>query len=89
MIDFCESCFSHPHLSALVLQNRINSIERKHSLLQDVCRSCCGVSPASADPAIQCVSVDCPVLYSRLRSEQEVQFTSGEMKKRMEHLMLW
>ncbi|KAJ3294860.1 DNA polymerase zeta [Borealophlyctis nickersoniae] len=73
--DMCEICSRDPQSSAARLAERLNEAERRHTALQRVCRSC--TSHATAEDANSaCVSLDCPVLFARMRSINDVRLGS-------------
>ncbi|XP_063242557.1 uncharacterized protein LOC134542336 isoform X2 [Bacillus rossius redtenbacheri] len=63
----CPACLELPHKVAAVLGDKVRSWERAYSNITQVCRSCCG----RLEP-IDCVSVDCPVLFRRSQARRDL-----------------
>ncbi|XP_071444843.1 DNA polymerase zeta catalytic subunit-like [Hetaerina americana] len=64
----CKACFSNPQSAVLNITGRCNSWERAFSSLTKLCQSCCQRS----EP-IECISLDCPVLYRRHQAIVEME----------------
>ncbi|XP_060704706.1 DNA polymerase zeta catalytic subunit [Hemiscyllium ocellatum] len=58
-LGICSKCRSNPQQVAVILHQEIQEWEWKQSQLLKICRNCTG----SVDRQVQCVSLDCPVLY--------------------------
>ncbi|GCC38166.1 hypothetical protein chiPu_0016678 [Chiloscyllium punctatum] len=58
-LGICSKCRSNPQQVAVILHREIQEWEWKQSQLLKICRNCTG----SVDRQVQCVSLDCPVLY--------------------------
>lgn len=54
----CANCQRQPHKSAVILSLKVTHLERKFSMAQRLCESCCGRSYHT-----DCNSLDCPVLF--------------------------
>ncbi|XP_014475827.1 PREDICTED: DNA polymerase zeta catalytic subunit isoform X2 [Dinoponera quadriceps] len=63
----CAECASQPGRTVLVLLEKICRLERTHRQIADICRSCTG---RSGD--VECVSLDCPVLYQMAQARKEL-----------------
>jgi DNA polymerase zeta len=69
-LPLCHSCrHSRSQQTLLALQNKIYKAERRHRDLEDVCRSCAGLSFGEE---VKCDSRDCPVFYSRVKGRTMV-----------------
>jgi DNA polymerase zeta len=60
----CGTCARDPAASRAVLSTRRAAADRVVATLTAICRACQG---DRRDPALHCVSVDCPVLFERAR----------------------
>uniref|UniRef100_UPI00398F6E42 DNA polymerase zeta catalytic subunit n=1 Tax=Pristiophorus japonicus TaxID=55135 RepID=UPI00398F6E42 len=58
-LGICSKCRSNPQQVAVILYQEIREWEWKQAQLLKICRNCTGC----VDRQIQCVSLDCPVLY--------------------------
>ncbi|XP_048452642.1 DNA polymerase zeta catalytic subunit [Rhincodon typus] len=58
-LGICSKCRSNPQQVAVILHQEIQEWEWKQSQLLKICRNCTGC----VDRQVQCVSLDCPVLY--------------------------
>uniref|UniRef100_A0A1B6DGY7 DNA polymerase n=4 Tax=Clastoptera arizonana TaxID=38151 RepID=A0A1B6DGY7_9HEMI len=56
----CLDCQVRPQIVALTLSTKLSLWERRYSLLNKICQSCC-----RRTEDINCISLDCPVLYQR------------------------
>ncbi|KAJ3040197.1 DNA polymerase zeta [Rhizophlyctis rosea] len=70
--EICNKCLSTPQSTSLRLVQRLNETQRKHNSLQRICRSCTGHSTA-LDAEVACESLDCPVLFARVKSRGEAR----------------
>jgi DNA polymerase zeta len=69
-LPLCHTCrHSRSQQTLLELQNKIYKAERRHRDLEDVCRSCAGLSFGEE---VKCDSRDCPVFYSRVKGKTMV-----------------
>ncbi|XP_005990940.1 DNA polymerase zeta catalytic subunit isoform X2 [Latimeria chalumnae] len=64
----CSKCRSQPQQVAVILNQEIREWERKQDQLLKICKNCVGC----IDRQIQCVSLNCPVLYKLSRVSREV-----------------
>ncbi|XP_072356139.1 DNA polymerase zeta catalytic subunit [Scyliorhinus torazame] len=58
-LGICNKCRSNPQQVAVILHQEIREWEWKQARLLKICRNCSGC----VDRQVQCVSLDCPVLY--------------------------
>ncbi|XP_067841160.1 DNA polymerase zeta catalytic subunit isoform X2 [Heptranchias perlo] len=58
-LGICSKCRSNPQQVAVILHQEIREWEWTHAQLLKICRNCTGC----VDRQVQCVSLDCPVLY--------------------------
>ncbi|XP_078068465.1 DNA polymerase zeta catalytic subunit isoform X2 [Mustelus asterias] len=58
-LGICSKCRSNPQQVAVILHQEIREWEWKQAQLLKICRNCTGC----VDRQVQCVSLDCPVLY--------------------------
>ncbi|KAI9332155.1 hypothetical protein DFJ73DRAFT_856131 [Zopfochytrium polystomum] len=79
--DFCASCQTHPKETLAIVSHKLRELERKHSVLQELCRSCEGMDPAAADPIVACESVDCPVLFARVQAANRMRTTGPRLNR--------
>jgi C4-type zinc-finger of DNA polymerase delta len=71
----CNKCMSNLPNSIAILSARLNVAEKKYGTLQSICRSCTGHSTMlDADSA--CVSIDCPVFFTRKAQLDRVRMGS-------------
>ncbi|XP_068266123.1 DNA polymerase zeta catalytic subunit isoform X3 [Nyctibius grandis] len=64
----CNKCRSQPQHVAVILNQEIRELERKHEQLVKICKNCTGCF----DRQIQCVSLNCPVLFKLSRVSREL-----------------
>ncbi|KAM4902870.1 DNA polymerase zeta catalytic subunit [Sylvia borin] len=64
----CNKCRSQPQHVAVILNQEIRELERKQEQLVQICRNCTGCF----DRQIQCVSLNCPVLFKLSRVSREL-----------------
>ncbi|XP_028903006.1 DNA polymerase zeta catalytic subunit isoform X1 [Ornithorhynchus anatinus] len=64
----CSKCRSQPQHVAVVLNQEIREWERKQEQLVKICKNCTGCF----DRQIQCVSLNCPVLFKLSRVSREL-----------------
>ncbi|XP_078398731.1 DNA polymerase zeta catalytic subunit isoform X4 [Cetorhinus maximus] len=58
-LGICSKCRSNPQQVAVILHQEIQEWEWKQAQLLKICRNC----TVCVDRQVQCVSLDCPVLY--------------------------
>ncbi|XP_051880157.1 DNA polymerase zeta catalytic subunit [Pristis pectinata] len=58
-LGICSKCRSNPQQVTVILHQEIREWEWKQAQLLKICRSCTGC----VDKQVQCISLDCPVLY--------------------------
>eukprot|EP01135_Chromosphaera_perkinsii_P007361 Nk52_evm9s805 gene=Nk52_evmTU9s805 len=64
----CRCCLENKAISIASLQTKIMDSERNAKIFHDMCESCIGFR----EDNIECVSLDCPILYSRIQSKREL-----------------
>ncbi|NWH77848.1 REV3L polymerase, partial [Piaya cayana] len=64
----CNKCRSQPQHVAVILNQEIRELERKQEQLVKICKNCTGCF----DRQIQCVSLNCPVLFKLSRVSREL-----------------
>uniref|UniRef100_A0A8C5JPK4 DNA polymerase zeta catalytic subunit n=1 Tax=Junco hyemalis TaxID=40217 RepID=A0A8C5JPK4_JUNHY len=64
----CNKCRSQPQHVAVILNQEIRELERKQEQLVQICKNCTGCF----DRHIQCVSLNCPVLFKLSRVSREL-----------------
>lgn len=78
----CDECYLAPQETIANLTSRIQVNERRLSNLQRICATCTGSGPGEE---IRCESIDCPVLFSRIRTEGKGEFL-GAIQELVEEL---
>jgi DNA polymerase zeta len=64
-LPLCHTCRNvRSQQTLLALRDKIHKVEQRHRDLEDVCRSCAGLSFGEE---VKCDSRDCPVFYSRVK----------------------
>ncbi|KAF2435775.1 hypothetical protein EJ08DRAFT_603832 [Tothia fuscella] len=63
-LPVCDDCAEEPAQSLYALRMRLSRAEKRSRNVQDVCRSCSGLSFGEE---VSCDSRDCPVFYTRVR----------------------
>ncbi|XP_062896817.1 DNA polymerase zeta catalytic subunit isoform X1 [Mobula hypostoma] len=58
-LGICSKCRSNPQQVSVILHQEIREWEWKQAQLLKICRNCTGC----VDKQVQCISLDCPVLY--------------------------
>ncbi|XP_069743731.1 DNA polymerase zeta catalytic subunit isoform X2 [Narcine bancroftii] len=58
-LGICSKCRSNPQQVTVILHQEIREWEWKQAQLLKICRNCTGC----VDRQVQCISLDCPVLY--------------------------
>lgn len=66
--ELCPRCLWDPYKATLSLSNRVKKLERRLVDTHRVCSSCTG---AAVSEQIECMSIDCPWLYSRKKAEDK------------------
>ena len=61
----CITCTQNPQKSVLFISKKIREIDLNRIQVNDVCLSC-------AENSLMCRSLDCPLLYTRLRTDKEM-----------------
>ncbi|XP_067402706.1 DNA polymerase zeta catalytic subunit [Emydura macquarii macquarii] len=64
----CSKCRSQPQHVAVILNQEIRELERTQEQLVKICKNCTGCF----DRQIQCVSLNCPVLFKLSRVSREL-----------------
>ncbi|QRW05068.1 DNA polymerase family B [Ceratobasidium sp. AG-Ba] len=72
--DICEDCFEDRHFSAQLLLEKVRMVERRARNVHILCAAC--TSSPAADP-ILCESLDCPWMYARMKSVQNMEAIKG------------
>lgn len=67
--ELCPRCLWDPYKAILSLSNRVKKLERRLVDTHRVCSSCTG---AAMSEQVECMSIDCPWLYSRKKAEDKV-----------------
>lgn len=67
-LGLCSDCLNRPNQSAIILASKIGNLERKYSLVQSLCQSCCGRAHD-----VECKSLDCPVLFGLNRRQRDAR----------------
>ena len=64
-LPLCHTCRNlRSQQTLLALRDKVHKVEQRHRDLEDVCRSCAGLSFGEE---VKCDSRDCPVFYSRVK----------------------
>ena len=66
--ELCRRCLWDPYKAILSLSNRVKKLERRLMDTHSICSSCTG---AAMSEQIECMSTDCPWLYSRKKAEEK------------------
>ena len=61
----CPTCVMNPQKTVLNLHKKIYESDRRKHELHNICLSC-------ANRSLRCQSLDCPVIYSRLSAESDI-----------------
>uniref|UniRef100_A0A4W3J521 DNA polymerase zeta catalytic subunit n=1 Tax=Callorhinchus milii TaxID=7868 RepID=A0A4W3J521_CALMI len=67
-LGICSKCRNHPQQVTVILNQEIREWESKHDQLLKICKNCTGC----VDRQVQCVSLDCPVLYKLFSVSREL-----------------
>ncbi|KAA1065375.1 DNA polymerase zeta, variant 2 [Puccinia graminis f. sp. tritici] len=81
----CESCGRDRTGVACSLMSKARLIERKRSQIEQVCRRCASIPPM--ETTIDCDSLDCSVLYERVKANWAVQ-DSRNLVAAVDHIEL-
>lgn len=73
----CTDCRAHLFEACYTLTRRMRKREKKLIELNQICQNCAAISPSSP---VQCVSLDCPIYYSRKRAAVFYEETLHDMK---------
>lgn len=71
--SLCDECLSHGQLSSQILMSRLQQVTKQCLELRHICVVCCG---SYSDANVCCASLDCPVIYARLKSTQHHKLLS-------------
>ncbi|KAG9075359.1 DNA polymerase zeta [Ceratobasidium sp. UAMH 11750] len=72
--DICEDCFEDRQFSAKLLLDKVRVVERRARNAQILCATC--TSSPVAEP-VMCESLDCPWMYARIKSAQNLEGIKG------------
>jgi hypothetical protein len=64
-----------------VLLTRQRQLEARHDRLERHCMGCC----ASHERRVECRSLDCPHLFSRLKLERQCQASAEHSRRVLQH----
>ncbi|TPX33312.1 DNA-directed DNA polymerase [Synchytrium microbalum] len=87
--SICEECRSKPAQTNASVMHRLSASEIKHTDIMRICRDCSGFAN-SLDSDIPCWSVECPIMYERVKvrkvveSNQHLQLKWQECLKNLE-----
>ncbi|CDZ96255.1 DNA polymerase zeta, catalytic subunit [Phaffia rhodozyma] len=70
----CKSCRSDPYTTIYALQNHRQQAETRLTSTQLICSSC---SSTLASERIDCISLDCPIMYERVKLNRRVNGLAG------------
>ncbi|XP_070524016.1 DNA polymerase zeta catalytic subunit isoform X2 [Cardiocondyla obscurior] len=65
--EICSDCVMQPSRTVIILLEKIKQLERNYQHITAVCHSCIG---QLGD--VECVSLDCPVLYRMVQARKEL-----------------
>lgn len=65
--NICARCRSDSQKTVLVITEKILNLERKAATIKAICESCCRRGFDT-----DCISLDCPVLYTSIRAKREL-----------------
>lgn len=66
----CASCIQAPVESTFILQTKIKKRQTVVMELEEICRNCAVIPPASE---VRCISGDCPIYYSRIKGNNQLK----------------
>lgn len=73
----CNKCKADPVGTAHALESRASAIEERTQSIKAVCAACASLPVHEAD---MCDSVDCPVLYSRIKANRELDDATAVLR---------
>ena len=83
-LPLCDECkFERTQKTVLALRRKLQKAEVKARDMHDVCRSCADLAP---DEEIKCDSRDCPVFYSRVKADTQLNVARSGVGKVVEAL---
>jgi DNA polymerase zeta len=62
----CENCRTNSQSTVVKLSEKVFNLERKSEGIKEICKSCC-----KRDFDFDCISLDCPVLYSSNQAQRK------------------
>ncbi|TGZ37682.1 DNA polymerase zeta catalytic subunit [Temnothorax longispinosus] len=65
--EICPDCLLQPSRTVLILLEKVKQLERNYQQIAAICHSCIGQLGG-----IECVSLDCPVLYRLAQARKEL-----------------
>ncbi|KAJ3575642.1 hypothetical protein NP233_g970 [Leucocoprinus birnbaumii] len=68
--DLCDYCLLSPQSSVTVLGAKGGAFEHRLLTAHKVCASCAGITPGEP---VECISLDCPWLYTRKKAEARTE----------------
>jgi DNA polymerase zeta len=81
-LPLCHTCRNlRSQQTLLALRDKIHKVEQRHRDLEDVCRSCAGLSFGEE---VKCDSRDCPVFYSRVKGRTMLSVVKSGVGKVLE-----
>jgi hypothetical protein len=70
----CAACAARPQVAACALQLRLGAVGRQLDALVQHCMRCAGLQRQAA---VECRSLDCPHLYTRLKLSRQLRTAEG------------
>ncbi|EMC98032.1 hypothetical protein BAUCODRAFT_120942 [Baudoinia panamericana UAMH 10762] len=78
-LPLCQRCREERRQETLLtLRRKLQKAEKKVGDMHGVCRSCANLSP---DDEVRCDSRDCPVMYSRVKSDTQLSVARSGLGK--------
>lgn len=75
-LPLCKVCReARPQQTLLALRSKLRKAEKKARDIWDVCRSCASLT--QGDGEVKCDSRDCPVFYSRVKTDTQLSVVRG------------
>lgn len=71
----CNSCSEKPTETLIILHEKLRWLDRINHHVQAICQSCCGQCQQ-----VECISLDCPVIYRRIQADKDYQQANETMK---------
>ncbi|KAI9023323.1 hypothetical protein DFJ74DRAFT_606172 [Hyaloraphidium curvatum] len=65
---FCSDCLSRPQTAGFHLFEEASAAARAYSQLLKICKACTGHRSPDLGADVACDSLDCPIMYSRVRA---------------------